>query len=85
MLGATITGASMFPVSIPPRQAEFLDHGKKDWKTGVELVRTCVDTYDTKTYVHHLSVPFVNGYTDHENHVGDSRPKLCISVSLQMV
>lgn len=56
MLGATITGASMFPVSIPPRQAEFLDHGKKDWKTGVELVRTCVDTYDTKTYVHHLSV-----------------------------
>ncbi|KAE9399067.1 seven-hairpin glycosidase [Gymnopus androsaceus JB14] len=33
MLGATITGAAVIP----------------DWKTGVELVRSCVDTHDTKT------------------------------------
>ncbi|KAF5377098.1 hypothetical protein D9757_008768 [Collybiopsis confluens] len=50
MLGATITGASsVSQISIPPRQFEFLDHGKRDWKDGVELVKTCVDTHDTMT------------------------------------
>ncbi|KAJ4489220.1 glycoside hydrolase [Lentinula lateritia] len=49
MLGATITGASTLPVSIPPRQSEFMDHGKRDWKDGVELIKTCVDTHDTLT------------------------------------
>ncbi|KAJ3739778.1 glycoside hydrolase [Lentinula detonsa] len=49
MLGATITGASTIPMSIPPRQSEFTDHGKRDWKNGAELIKTCVDTHDTLT------------------------------------
>ncbi|KIK71607.1 glycoside hydrolase family 47 protein [Collybiopsis luxurians FD-317 M1] len=49
MLGATITGASASPVSIPPRPTEFMDNGKRDWKNGVELVKTCMDTHDTLT------------------------------------
>ncbi|KAF9068764.1 glycoside hydrolase family 47 protein [Rhodocollybia butyracea] len=48
MLGATITGASS-SVSIPPQQAEFLENGERDWHTGTELIRTCVDTHDTLT------------------------------------
>ncbi|KAE9395273.1 hypothetical protein BT96DRAFT_997775 [Gymnopus androsaceus JB14] len=36
---AAITGAAVLPVSIPPRQSEFMDHGKKDRKTGVKLLK----------------------------------------------
>lgn len=61
MLGATITGASTLPVSIPPRQSEFMDHGKRDWKDGVELIKTCVDTHDTLTYVLILPILLLNG------------------------
>jgi len=68
MLGATITGAAVLPVSIPPRQSEFMDHGKKDWKTGVELVRSCVDTHDTKTglspEIVHFRIPSDAGVMD---------------------
>ncbi|CAA7264898.1 unnamed protein product [Cyclocybe aegerita] len=49
MLGATRTGALTSPVSIPPRPEELSDRGKRDWKTGVELIRTCMHTHDTAT------------------------------------
>jgi endoplasmic reticulum Man9GlcNAc2 1,2-alpha-mannosidase len=47
MLGAV--ASATVPVSIPPRSDELPDHAKRDWKTGVELVETCVRTYDTQT------------------------------------
>jgi hypothetical protein len=51
MLGAATAGATVQPVSIPPRSAELTKIGQRDWKTGLELVKTCVATYDTATYV----------------------------------
>ncbi|KAJ7672728.1 glycoside hydrolase family 47 protein [Mycena rosella] len=49
MLGATTTGALVHPVSIPPRPEELSEAGKRDWKTGVNLIKTCMDTHDTAT------------------------------------
>ncbi|KAJ7069712.1 glycoside hydrolase [Mycena amicta] len=49
MLGATTTGALVHPVSIPPRPEELTEQGKRDWKTGMSLVKTCMDTHDTAT------------------------------------
>lgn len=51
MLGATKTGALVHQVSIPPRLDELSEQGKRDWGTGIELVKTCLDTHDTATYV----------------------------------
>jgi len=51
MLGATRTGALKNPVSVPPQEGELSETGKRDWTTGVELVKTCIDTHDTATYV----------------------------------
>ena len=51
MLGATRTGALVQPVSVPPQDGQFSETGKRDWITGVELVKTCMDTHDTATYV----------------------------------
>ncbi|KAF8899321.1 glycoside hydrolase family 47 protein [Infundibulicybe gibba] len=49
MLGATTTGALSRPVSIPPRPEELSESGNRDWKTGEELLKTCVATHDTNT------------------------------------
>ncbi|KAJ7095850.1 glycoside hydrolase [Mycena belliarum] len=49
MLGATTTGALVHPVSIPPRPEELSESGKRDWKTGVNLIKTCMDTHSTAT------------------------------------
>lgn len=51
MLGATTTGASVDKVSIPPKPHELTKVGLRDWKTGMELVKTCMNTHDTATYV----------------------------------
>jgi endoplasmic reticulum Man9GlcNAc2 1,2-alpha-mannosidase len=60
MLGATRTGTLVHSVSVPPRDSELSATGKRDWKTGVELVKTCMDTHDTATYalpeVYHFSL-----------------------------
>lgn len=50
MLGATITGA-IEPVSIPPLPSQLTPQGKRDWTNGVELIRTCMKTHETRTYV----------------------------------
>ncbi|EDR15960.1 glycoside hydrolase family 47 protein [Laccaria bicolor S238N-H82] len=48
MLGATHTGTvTQQPVSIPPRLEELVENGQRDWKTGVELIKTCMNTHDT--------------------------------------
>ena len=49
MLGATITGAVTHPVSIPPKATQLTTHGVRDWINGVELIKTCMKTHDTKT------------------------------------
>lgn len=49
MLGATKAGATVQRVSIPPRADELSEFGKRDWQTGVDLVKTCLDTHDTAT------------------------------------
>jgi hypothetical protein len=56
MLGATRTGALVHPVSVPPQDGELSETGKRDWNTGMKLVKTCVDTHDTATYVHALPI-----------------------------
>ncbi|KAJ7505305.1 glycoside hydrolase [Mycena galericulata] len=49
MLGATTAGALVHPVSIPPRPEELSEAGKRDWKTGMSLIKTCMDTHSTAT------------------------------------
>ena len=51
MLGATTAGAIDGNVSVPPRMEELTPQGQRDWNTGVELLETCVHTYDSETYV----------------------------------
>ncbi|KAF9561604.1 glycoside hydrolase family 47 protein [Agrocybe pediades] len=49
MLGATRTGSLSQSVSVPPRPDELSEKGKRDWKTGSELINTCMHTHDTAT------------------------------------
>ncbi|KAJ7593550.1 glycoside hydrolase [Mycena floridula] len=48
MLGATTVGA-VKPVSVPPQPEELSQTGLRDWKTGVALLETCMNTYETAT------------------------------------
>ncbi|GLB36784.1 putative glycosyl hydrolase 47 family protein [Lyophyllum shimeji] len=45
MLGATTASAHTRRVSVPPHENELSPAGRRDWKTGEELIETCVDTY----------------------------------------
>ncbi|GJJ13259.1 hypothetical protein Clacol_007510 [Clathrus columnatus] len=45
MLGAT-DGAQM---SVPPQMQDFTRGQVRDWRTGVDLIKTCLATYETKT------------------------------------
>ena len=49
MLGAATSGAVSLPVNIPPRASELTPQAQRDWKTGVELIETCMQTHDTAT------------------------------------
>ncbi|KAF9449311.1 glycoside hydrolase family 47 protein [Macrolepiota fuliginosa MF-IS2] len=49
MLGATTVGSRNPNVSRPPRESQLTSTGKRDWKTGYELIETCVDTHNTAT------------------------------------
>lgn len=49
MLGATQARAVAEEVSIPPHPSELTPEGKRDWRVGVELIRTCMETHKTKT------------------------------------
>jgi len=49
MLGASTAGALVDRVSVPPLPHELSEQAKRDWLTGVELVKTCMATHDTKT------------------------------------
>ncbi|KAI3607745.1 glycoside hydrolase family 47 protein [Moniliophthora roreri] len=49
MLGATTSGALSQGVSLPPLPEELTPQGRRDWKTGVELLETCMRTHETAT------------------------------------
>ncbi|KAI8981325.1 glycoside hydrolase [Trametes punicea] len=49
MLGAVTAGAIVQPVTIPPRAKQLSPKGVRDWKTGVELIETCMRTHETAT------------------------------------
>lgn len=49
MLGASSATSKVGAVSVPPRAGELTPEGERDWRTGVELTRTCMKTHDTKT------------------------------------
>ncbi|KAJ7644151.1 glycoside hydrolase [Roridomyces roridus] len=49
LLGATTAGALVHPVSVPPRAGELSEQGKRDWETGISLIKTCMATHDTAT------------------------------------
>lgn len=49
MLGATTSGAVVNQVSVPPLPNELSPQGKRDWLTGVELIKTCLATHNTQT------------------------------------
>ncbi|KAJ6508768.1 glycoside hydrolase [Mycena sanguinolenta] len=49
LLGATTAGALVHPVSVPPKPEELSEAGQRDWKTGISLVKTCMDTHNTAT------------------------------------
>ena len=51
LLGATRSGGLEHDVSVPPRPEELTEVGRRDWTTGIELLRTCIATHDTKTFV----------------------------------
>lgn len=45
MLGAT-EGAQM---TVPPQFQDFSRSQARDWRTGVDLIKTCLTTHETKT------------------------------------
>jgi mannosyl-oligosaccharide alpha-1,2-mannosidase len=49
MLGATTVGVLDTQVSRPPQQNQLTSIGKRDWRTGYELLETCIDTHRTET------------------------------------
>ena len=49
MLGATTARAVVDQVSIPPKASELTREGRRDWRVGAELVRTCMETHNTAT------------------------------------
>jgi len=67
LLGAATTESIVLQVSKPPLASELTESGQKDWKLGIELIDTCMDTYETATG---LSPEIVYFYTedDKEQH-----------------
>jgi len=51
MLGAATTGMRGAHVSRPPVSAELTVAARVEWTVGEELLRTCVETHNTATYV----------------------------------
>ncbi|RDB27311.1 Mannosyl-oligosaccharide 1,2-alpha-mannosidase MNS3 [Hypsizygus marmoreus] len=45
MLGATTAGADKHSVSVPPMDDELSPTGQRDWKTGMDVIETCIETY----------------------------------------
>ncbi|PCH34404.1 glycoside hydrolase family 47 protein [Wolfiporia cocos MD-104 SS10] len=78
MLGAVTTGAAGDHVSVPPREDELTAQGKRDWLTGVELVRTCMATHETATglspEIVHFRTPNDGITSEHDWYIKGARP-----------
>ncbi|KZT01183.1 glycoside hydrolase family 47 protein [Laetiporus sulphureus 93-53] len=78
MLGATVTGATTQPVSIPPRTEELTAQGKRDWLSGIELIKTCMATHETATglspEIVHFRVPGDGIESKHDWYIKGARP-----------
>ncbi len=70
MLGAIMSESLVEPLSIPPKPEELTAEGRRDWKTGVELIETCMATHQTATSVfvprEQSSSSEIEFATDHE-------------------
>ena len=82
MLGATATGARVRSVPMPPAASDFSNVGKRDWMTGSQLIETCMDTYDTPTFVITRLLFFCDGSLNCA--AVDLLLKLCIFTSQTM-
>jgi hypothetical protein len=51
MLGATTTGMRGSHVSRPPNSAELTKTARAEWALGEELLKTCLETHKTATFV----------------------------------
>jgi len=53
MLGAVIADPRVprNRISRPPSPDQLSEYGLRDWKFGSELLKTCLHTHDTATYV----------------------------------
>jgi len=53
MLGAVTTDPRVprNRISRPPSPDQLSEHGLRDWKSGSELLKTCLHTHDTATWV----------------------------------
>ncbi|CED83787.1 glycoside hydrolase family 47 protein [Phaffia rhodozyma] len=47
--GSLLLGVTEARLSVPPNLNEFSQADMEDWITGTELIKTCVETYNTKT------------------------------------
>ncbi|KAG5644118.1 hypothetical protein DXG03_009064 [Asterophora parasitica] len=72
MLGATTASADVYPVDVPPTKLQLSVAGRRDWKTGEELIETCVDTY--KNTATGLSPEIVN-FRNTEDGTSDASSK----------
>ena len=43
--GAVTTGANVYPVSVPPKEGELTEEGRRNWQTGMELIKTCLELH----------------------------------------
>ena len=83
-MGATTAGALIDHVSTPPLPHELSERAKRDWLTGVELVKTCMATHDTQTYVLLPSPVDSTRLLNRRVFVVDSLQRSCIS-GLRMI
>ncbi|KAG6885153.1 hypothetical protein C0993_005516 [Termitomyces sp. T159_Od127] len=76
------SGALVDKVSIPPLDSELSPVGKRDWKSGIELIKTCMDTHDTATglspEIVHFRIPSdgmdSNAYAPTDWYIKGARP-----------
>jgi len=47
--GSLLLGVTEARLSVPPNPDDFSKADLEDWEVGTGLIKTCVDTYNTKT------------------------------------
>lgn len=73
--GSLLLGVTEARLSVPPNVDEFSPTDLEDWEVGTGLIRTCVDTYNTKTFVGYSSRPHQSSLTPSLLLVQRTRPR----------